>query len=214
MPSQMRKLPVHRGYPVPWFVAWLDETGKKELPRGKGTPDFRIMAHDAIPRAVKETRCWVCGRPIFGNVHATVIGPMCAVNRTSAEPPSHTSCADWSARACPFLARPHARRREAGMPEVRQMAGIGIMRNPGVAAVWISGGSVQAYRDRGGSGLLFHLPEPTEVRFYAQGRPATREEIMESIDSGMPSLREVAEAEGALAELEQQREAALELLPA
>jgi hypothetical protein len=32
-----------------------------------------------------------------------VVGPMCGINRNSAEPPSHKECAQWSARNCPFL---------------------------------------------------------------------------------------------------------------
>ena len=62
---------------------------------------------------MREKRCWVCGDPL--GVHLTFpIGPMCALNRTISEPPSHHECASWSARNCPFLSRPHMVRREDG----------------------------------------------------------------------------------------------------
>src|SRR5262245_2742625 len=94
VPERMRKLPLHRGYPVPWFVEWIE-----------GVPDFRIMDGRKLVRAVKEKRCWVCGE-LMGSYLAFTIGPMCAVNRISAEPPSHRECASFSARGCPFLTRP------------------------------------------------------------------------------------------------------------
>jgi hypothetical protein len=142
---------------------------------------------------------------------------MCAVNRTSAEPPSHRDCADYSARACPFLARPHARRREQGMPDEMKQAevpGIMLKRNPGVALVWITEHG-RWRRFRAHNGLLFDIGEPVETRWYAEGRPATREEVEASIESGLPSLRELAEQDGeaALLELDTCVERAKRFLP-
>ena len=39
MPARIAELPVYRGYPVPWFVAYPEAT--KEEPY-KGEPEFRI----------------------------------------------------------------------------------------------------------------------------------------------------------------------------
>src|SRR5262245_10337978 len=115
LPRNMSRLPQHRGYPVPWFVEWVD-----------GEPEFRAMSRvkwwtavgmgrDGILRP-HQSHCWVCGGPMaragFLATFAFTIGPMCAINRVSSEPPSHVECAEWSARNCPFLSRPHARRRE------------------------------------------------------------------------------------------------------
>jgi hypothetical protein len=63
---------------------------------------------------------------------------------------------------------------------------------------------------------LFSLGEPAEVLWFAQGRPATRAEVMASIESGYPSLLEIAASEGAeaVAELERQRARVWPLLPA
>jgi hypothetical protein len=54
------------------------------------------------------------------------------------------------------------------------------------------------------------------VLWFAEGRPATRAEIMASIDSGMPLLADMAAKQGADAEQELRRcyRSALELVPA
>lgn len=176
LPTRMKRRPVDaRGYPVPWFVEWVN-----------GVPDFRIMDGRKRARAITQRLCWLCGEPLQHEV-AFVIGPMCAVNRTSAEPPCHLECATFAAIACPFLARPHMRRREAGLPEdAHSAAGVGIRRNPGVALVWVT----RTYRpfNDGQGGWLLHLGDPINVRCYAEGRTASAEEIAESIRTGIPLL--------------------------
>jgi hypothetical protein len=204
IPKGIAALPVDRGYPVPWFVGWVDDK-----------PDFRVIRPGGVRDAVKGDLCWICGRPLFLGRRAYVIGPMCAVNRVSAEPPSHIICADWSARACPFLTRPHARRREAGMPEDGVApAGTMIRRNPGVALVWVT--NQTTYFTLPDGGVLFDVGHPMETRWYAEGRQATRVEVLESIGTGMPLLAEEAEREGpkALAALDQMAQRAMKLLPA
>lgn len=183
-PERVAKLPTHRGFPVPWFVAWVD-----------GVPDFRIIAPDAPMRAHRGRLCWICGEPM-GSWFAYVAGPMCAVNRTSSEPPSHRDCALYAAKACPFLSRPHAKRREDGMPApVTEGPGIRITRNPGVAMVWVGKGKILTKPDAEGR-VLWNIGEPAEVIWYAEGRLATREEVEESIDTGLPILRAEAEKVG------------------
>jgi hypothetical protein len=210
-PARIARLPLHRGYPVPWFVAWLDSE-QEPLPRGQGTPDFRVLHPGAREEAHRFGLCWICGGPLAAH-RAFVVGPMCAVNRTSAEPPSHLACAEYAVKACPFLVRPGMRRREAGLPdELEEMPGIALMRNPGVTLIWVT----RRYRLRQApNGTLFDIGEPASVAFYAHGRPASREEIEASIDSGLPSLQELAEAQGpyAVRYLERQVAKAKELLP-
>lgn len=200
LPPEMMNLPIDaRGYPVPWFVAWID-----------GKPDFRIIDPAKKAKAIRFHRCWVCGEPL-GRYRAFVIGPMCAVNRVSSEPPSHLNCALFAVHACPFLILPKAERREAHMPEGScDPPGIFIKRNPGVSLVWVT----REYRiSRHVDGELFRLGEPSATLWYANGRRATREEAQASIDSGLPILREAAAAENALPELERMIEAVEPLLP-
>lgn len=216
IPAAIARLPRHRGYPVPWFVAWLDDDGGA-VHRGVGTPDFRVLFPNVVATAVGQGVCWICGMPHNSSVaYAFVIGPMCAVNRVSAEPPAHVACADWSARACPFLARPHMDRREAGLPEHQDAPGFAIKRNPGVSLVWLTRTAAAFPAHVGGEGVLFNVGDPVQVRFYREGRKATREEIMESIETGLPTLMQMAQDESpeAVSELEHQYEVAMELLPA
>jgi len=205
VPDRMRLLPIRRGYPVPWFVARVE--GDYHFP----TADGRKFA-----LAVKRRLCWVCGQPL-GRVVAFVLGPMCVVNRTTSEPPCHRECAEFSAKGCPFLARPHMKR-SVDVPEgVLPPPGLHLDRNPGATAVWITreywlrkvppGDGVRA-------GYLFKIGPCIEVLWFSQGRAATRAEVMASVNSGMPLLRAEAEKdEGGLEHLEQMYLAALPLLP-
>lgn len=183
LPTRMVKLPVVRGYPVPWFVEWID-----------GVPEFRVMDGRKLVRAVQERLCWVCGQPL-GSFMAFTIGPMCAINRVSAEPPSHRECALYSARNCPFLSRPHMRRRDGGMPEeATKPGGTMIDRNPGVTLVWVT---KRYHLVRQPKALpLFRIGAPTAVSSFAHGAQATAAELRESIVSGLPILLGEAEADG------------------
>lgn len=183
-PLRMRNLPVdHRGYPVPWFVQWID-----------GRPDFRIIDGDKLPRAVRQRLCWVCGQKL-GRYLTFVIGPMCAINRTISEPPSHLECATYSARNCPFCAMPKAKRRENNIPDgVKDPAGVGLKRNPGVILCWTTLSYNLMHVD---NGVLFRLGDPVHWEWWSEGRPAKRDEVLASIESGLPLLKEMAASEGA-----------------
>ena len=224
MPVRLRKLRVdHRGYPVPAFVQWC-QTGRDTFePATPGAPDaypeFRVMNQEFWVRAVKQKLCWVCGEPL-GVYKTFVIGPMCAVNRTSSEPPCHLDCAVWSAVNCPFLSRPHMVRREDERtdPLVGNVAGIMIARNPGVTLLWTT--RVYTVFAASPGKLLLTIGEPTAVAWYAHGRTATRAEVIASIESGVPLLEatieqeEVEDRPAAREELRRRMEAVTELLPA
>ncbi len=203
LPARMRSLRVSdAGYPVPWFVAWID-----------GKPEFRVIGPGKIRLAIERRLCWVCGKPL-GTIMAFVIGPMCGLNRTNAEPPNHPDCARFSAKGCPFLSRPKAERREGGMPEEsHEPAGFAIRRNPGCCAVWLT--NRYALFDDGRGGLLFEIGEPLAVEWYAEGREATHDEVLQSVESGYPILETAARQEGAAAlrALAAAKERLLPLLP-
>lgn len=181
IPERIKGLPIGpNGMPVPWFVAWLD-----------GKPEFRAADERKLATAVREKRCWVCGEPL-GRFMTFVIGPMCGLNRTSSEPPSHIECARYSARACPFLSRPHMERRENGLDAIGTVcpAGNMIRRNPGVTLLWTTR-NYSLFGD-GCGGTLFRVGDPTELEWFCEGRPATRAEVAESVRTGLPALESIA----------------------
>lgn len=196
LPPKMAGLPVdERGYPVPYFVAWVD-----------GKPDHRIADGSKMPSAVKLGLCWMCGQPL-GRFKSFCIGPMCSITRTISEPPSHLDCVRYAAQACPWMTRPHAKRRDSNLPdEVIEPAGHGLKRNPGAVCIW----TTTTYKTRRINGqYLFTIGDAVHTEWYAEGRPATRAEVDASIQSGLHLLREPAEEEdaadpgaGAVAELE------------
>lgn len=183
MPPRIAALPKdERGYPIPKFVQWVD-----------GAPDFRIMQGEYLFECIHRKRCWVCGEPLGRNM-TFVVGPMCIVNRTSAEPPSHLECGEYSAKVCPFLAIPEMRRIERGLPEGAEQSGIGIKRNPGVICLW----TVRYYntwnpKEAGGQdGILFKMGEPVRVNWWCEGRSASRDEVTQSLNTGLPQLAAAA----------------------
>lgn len=204
IPDRMRRLPISaQGYPIPWFVPFTHD--------GEPVP----QAADPVKRlrAARLGLCWCCGEPL-GIWRSFVIGPMCVTNRITSEPPNHKPCAEYAVRVCPFLARPKMRRNPTTPADQKvSPGGIMIERNPGVAAIWTTR-KFRAVRDHDG-GLLFSLGDPTEVTFYCEGHLATQAEVLESMESGIPILREVAERDGsqAVAMLDKQYARALRLLP-
>jgi hypothetical protein len=203
IPPRMRKLPVDaRGYPVPKFVQWID-----------GQPDFRVVNRSFMANAVRIKLCWLCGEAL-GRYQAFTIGPMCAINKVSSEPPSHLDCARFAAQACPFLTQPNRKRNGQDLPEEAESApGIAIPRNPGVTLIWVTE-SYTPFKIQGGT--LFRIGEPTSVEWWSHGRTATRDEILASISSGLPILVNAARLEGpdALDALQRQITRGLALVPA
>jgi hypothetical protein len=201
-PKRMLDLPVDkRGYPVPYFVDWLN-----------GEPEFRAMDRRKLVKCINERRCWTCGKYLFGE-EVFVIGPMCAVNRISAEPPSHRECAIYSAMNCPFLVRPQmVRRKDDLVATAKQAPGIMLERNPGVTLLWYTRHHKVLEEP---NGVLFAVGRAFKTQWFAQGRPATRAEVMASIDSGLPLLRKAADLDGPEAHvaLTQQVDVAMKLVP-
>ena len=204
LPLRMRGLPISdNGWIVPWFVAWVNDQ-----------PEFRAMDAGKWREAVRHKLCWVCGQQL-GAYLAFVLGPMCAINRTIAEPPSHRQCAEWSIKNCPFLSRPQMRRRENDLPEdITGGAGVAIRRNPGAVLLWIAK-DYRVFKDPAGMPLI-QVGDATELSWWCQGRAATREEVQASVESGLPLLEDIARPDGAdaLAELQRRKAEVEKLYPA
>lgn len=192
IPVRMNKLSINdKGFPIPWFVH-IDENG---------IDDFRIIGRGKIMDAINWRKCWLCGQTL-GTYLVFTIGPMCTVNRVSAEPPSHLSCAEYAVRACPFLNNPRMRRNEKDMPDHKDVGGYMLPHNPGATALWVA----RDYKPfQVSNGLLIQIGEPDRVLWYVEGREATRAEVEDSIDNGLPFLKQLAEQDGpeAIEELNQ-----------
>lgn len=203
IPHRMTKLPLdYRGFPIPWFVAVLEN----------GERDFRVADAAKRQRAIAHDLCWVCGEKL-GRFKAFVIGPMCVVNRVTSEPPCHLDCAEFSAKACPFLSRPRMRRNEKDLPDGHGAPGIALTRNPGCTCVYVT----NKYKPFAvENGWLIRLGEPTNLGWFAEGRPADRAQVMASIESGYPLLLAEAQKDGpaGIVALEACYKQALPLLPA
>jgi hypothetical protein len=214
MPARIARLPRDkRGYPVPRFVQYLknDELARRDDPLAE--PEFRYADPQFRSRAFHQGLCWVCGEPL-GRHKVYGLGPMCVVNRITSEPAMHRDCAEWSARACPFLIHPREKRNEKNMnPIAGNPGGLMIKRNPGCVALYET---PTAKAIKAGDGWLIKLGDPDRVDWWAEGRQATREEVLASIDSGYPILFAEAKRDGlqAIHALGVMRSVAQKLLPA
>lgn len=193
LPQTMAALPRDKhGRPIPWFVQQDDPA------TGTGH-DFRIQRTLAVREAIEGSLCWICGTRREPRECAFLVGPMCAVNRTTPEPPSHRECARYAADACPFLSVPAMRRRTTGLPAERLVSGEMIPRNPGVACLWFTTSftpfRVPARFGADRRGVLFQMGEPSRVTYRCEGRPATRAEVEASVEGGLPLLREACDRE-------------------
>jgi hypothetical protein len=201
VPPRLARRPRDRHHRiVPWFAAYVD-----------GQPDHRVVRPGGIRDAVRFGLCFLCGDHL--GAHQTfLIGPMCVINRVSAEPPAHRDCAEYAAQACPFLTHPHMRRRE-NLPE-DTVAPDGEMnpRNPGVCVTW----TTRAWSKRPGL-QLFTIGEPTAVTWWREGRTATYTEALDGVVTGLEVLKSKADEDReparAYASLLEQYEAALAHLP-
>jgi hypothetical protein len=219
MPDRIKRLARdERGYPVPRFVMWFTKAGKPaHLPRESDKPDFRCADQGFRYLAFKRGLCWLCGEPT-GTHKIYVIGPMCVINRTTSEPACHRDCAEYAARACPFLINPREKRNLKGLdPEAGSPGGTMIKRNPGCTALYETKEALMmGAPGHDGGGWLIRLGAPERIDWWAEGRSATRGEVMASIESGYPLLFAEAKKEGpeAIHALGRMHLAAMKFMPA
>lgn len=198
VPARMQARPRDkRNYIIPYFVHI----------RADGTPDFVVAEEEKLIRCVTHSLCWICGTPL-GRFKSFVVGPMCTINQISSEPPSHHECAEYACKVCPFMVLPKYKYAQEHAPESVQPVGL-IDHNPGVALIYTTTG----YKiTKNGHTNIFHLGPLHRYEWYAQGRAATRDEVMASLRKGLPYLARPAEAEGPAAVNELKRRMALTML--
>jgi hypothetical protein len=102
------------------------------------------------------------------------------------------------------------RRNEKNLPQDAHTAGVAIKRNPGVTVLW----TCLDFRMFEANGTLFRVGEPEHVECWTEGRAATKDEVIASIDGGYPLLEKLAieQGEEALTELKRSEETAWEVL--
>jgi hypothetical protein len=206
MPARIAALPRdHRGFPVPYFVQWQN-----------GEPVFPAFDPVRFKRCVERQFCWVCGQPL-GRMMAFTIGPMCVINRVTAEPPAHAECAHYSVQVCPFLTTPKMGRVPAHKVHddgVQAPGGIMVPGNPGGAVVWIC----RTYRvEQTATGPIIRIGDPIGgVEWWIRGQRAAPDAAAALFDSAARRLRLLAlEHDGleALPAVERQIRLAEGLLP-
>jgi hypothetical protein len=94
---------------------------------------------------------------------------------------------------------------------IREAPGCMLKRNPGVAMIWMTRNyeivRVPRNNDTGAPpGVLCIMGEPTRVEWYREARIATRTEVQESIDTGLPALVAAAAAQPGGLEMFQRQE--------
>jgi hypothetical protein len=121
----------------------------------------------------------------LGQVVAFLAEPIAAVERVSNDPPLHRGCAEFSAG-----------------------------HRPGIALVWVTQGW-STFRPLGGRRILFRMGEPLACSWYAGSLAATREQVIDALESSLAKVRELAALEGpaAAAALDAQILGALSLVP-
>ena len=214
MPPRIARLPKDdRGYPVPRFIQWMQDGNPASRMALGAKPDFRYADHQFRQEAFKRGLCWVCG-DVMGRHRVFAIGPMCVVNRVTMEPACHRECAEFSAKACPFLVNPREKRNEKNLDPTAGAPGEVIRRNPGCVCLYETR-EARPFNVKGG-GWLIRLGKPDRIDWWAKGRQATREEVCESIASGYPLLYDIAVKEGqdAVFQLGAQHIEAMKLVPA
>jgi hypothetical protein len=193
-----------RGYPVPWFVAYVD-----------GEPYFPALDVNKFKLAIRQKRCWICGQTL-GRWLTFCVGPMCTLNRISAEPPCHDDCAQYAVKVCPFMLRPEMKRvPETKHPDKFVISAQHDLRNPGIMAIY----HARTYRPVMHDVPLIEMGPPVGgVSWWTRGHAATRQEVEEALREGGERLRAGAiRLDGgtpeALAEVERLIKRGADLLP-
>lgn len=93
IPDFLSHLPVHRGYPVPYFV-----------PKDKdGVFQLKYASQEKMNLSLKYHKCCVCFKPLVKNDYWFISGPRGLETQTDSHPPMHKCCAEYSLKMCPHL---------------------------------------------------------------------------------------------------------------
>lgn len=199
LPWRIRHLPVHRGFPVPWFVE-NDENGM---------PDFRYTSMEKWHTAMHDRRCWICGQPL-NDRFCFILGALSMVTRATAEGPMHSDCAAWAAMHCPFLNGQQTRRGSANDPNLAERGrapGIANLDPPSLVVLWKTARRAMVLQAR-----LVKVGRADSIACFLGGRPAERPEILAAVEAVYPRLLELCDSPAAVEDLQIDYAAALALV--
>jgi hypothetical protein len=108
IPHRLQRFPRWRGYPIHFTV----------LVKANGDPDFKAMDESRRIEAFEKNLCHLCGWKLKDGPYAFIGGPLCVDSHHFVDGPMHVECAEYAAKACPFLSSPtgkyHQRPPEGG----------------------------------------------------------------------------------------------------
>lgn len=93
IPEFLKHLPVHRGFPVPYFVP-MDENGVYQL---------KYASQKKMDSCIQYHKCCICFKPLVQGEYYFISGPMGLKTQTDSHPPMHKQCAEYSLQICPHL---------------------------------------------------------------------------------------------------------------
>lgn len=93
IPEFLKHLPIHRGYPVPYFVPKDNE----------GVYQLKYASQEKMESCIKYHKCCICFRPLVVGNYFFISGPRGFETKTDSHPPMHRSCAEYSLKVCPHL---------------------------------------------------------------------------------------------------------------
>jgi hypothetical protein len=133
-----------RGYPIPYFVTWIDDK-----------PDFRLLSLSRQRECVDKGLCDVCGKKLFKESYYFITGPVGLQNRIQSHTPMHKECAEFTLIACPHIFLEKAERRQTGdiYHKASEKNPVGIMEKPD-ALFLIRSKSYKTFREPGYDGFL------------------------------------------------------------
>lgn len=99
IPDRLQRFPKWKGYPIHYTV----------FVEPDGTPNFRSMDENRRINAFENNLCHLCGWKLKAGPYAFIGGPMCVEAHRFVDGPMHIECAEYAARACPFLNSPTGR---------------------------------------------------------------------------------------------------------
>lgn len=117
IPDFLAHLKTHKGYAVPYFVAYVPSPATGEM-----LPDFRFTDPKKRDTCLKYGKCFICGNKITGLGHL-ISGPLGLQNRISTDTPMHEACARYSLDVCPHLYFEKSARRDTNAPPPHALSG-------------------------------------------------------------------------------------------